>query len=173
MILPVSFESAAPTTVVVTPDDMQGWRVDTGANSTTSAFVAGPRTIGTGSVRFGPIAAEPRESKFIIGRAGTIGLDSLDSISFDHYIDPAAVNKAPERYHMNVYVDSSAVAGPPANFHDCRHDVVASTGGDGWHTVSITPSTPAVVASRVGPCGDPARRRRGRQLDLPVLPRRR
>jgi|GEM_PF-3013485 len=145
MILPVSFASAAATTVVVTPDDMQGWRVDTGANSTTSAFVAGPRTIGTGSVRFGPIAAEPRESKFIIGRAGTIGLDSLDSISFDHYIDPAAVNKAPEQYYMNVYVDS---------FHDCRYDFVASTGGDGWHTVSITPSTPAVVASRVGPCGD-------------------
>lgn len=154
-LVPVSVAQAA-TNVVVTPDDLQGWAVSPAPNATTTAFLAGPSTSGTGAVRFGPIEATPAASKFIISRAVALPTASLGGISVDYYIDPAATNKAPEQYYVNVYVDSAQDTTPPANFYECRYDYVATMGGDGWHPLSLTRSTTATtVTPREGlTCGD-------------------
>ncbi len=157
MIVPATAAHAATTTVVVTPDDLKGWAVSGAPFDTTFAFTAGPSTTGTGSVQFGPIAAAPAQSKFIIGRAGAIGVDSLGGISYDFYIDPTAANKDPKQYYLNVYVDSAHNAAAPTNFYECRYDYVPTAGTSGWNTFSITPATVAtqVPAARDGAtCGD-------------------
>jgi hypothetical protein len=154
-LVPVTAAQAA-TNVVVTPDDLQGWAVSPAPNATTTAFLAGPSTSGTGAVRFGPIAATPAASKFIIQRAVSLPTATLGGISVDYYIDPAASNKAPEQYYVNVYVDSAQDATPPANFYECRYDFVATAGGDGWHPLAVARSTTATtVTAREGlTCGD-------------------
>lgn len=145
VLAPATASAAQPgTTVVVTPDDLKGWAVSPAPNDTAFEFVAGPATSGTGAVRFGPIAATPAASKFIIQRLVTLPTGTL-GLSVDYYIDPAAANKAPEQYYVNVYVDSAQDTTPPASFYECRYDYAASVGGNGWHTLTIDPSTTATA----------------------------
>ncbi|MBW0114637.1 calcium-binding protein [Pseudonocardia abyssalis] len=154
LLVPATAAQAA-TTVVVTPEDLKGWSIAPAPNDTTTAFQAGPSTSGAGAVRFGPIAASPAASKFIIQRVATSPTATL-GLAVDYYIDPAAGNKAPEQYYVNVYVDSAQDATPPASFYECRYDYVATVGGDGWHTLTLGPSTTATaVQTREGlTCGD-------------------
>ncbi|GAA3227029.1 hypothetical protein GCM10017691_17060 [Pseudonocardia petroleophila] len=156
VLAPAAASAAQPgTTVVVTPDDLKGWAVSPAPNATAYEFVAGPQTSGTGAVRFGPIAATPAASKFIIQRLVTLPTATL-GLSVDYYIDPAAANKAPEQYYVNVYVDSAQDATPPASFYECRYDYAATAGGDGWHTLTLGASTAAtaVTAREDLTCGD-------------------
>lgn len=155
-LAPAAASAAQPgTTVVVTPDDLQGWAISPAPNSTTTEFRAGPRTSGTGAVRFGPIAATPAASKFIIQRAEARPTATL-GLAVDYYIDPAATAKAPEQFYVNVYVDSAQDGTPPTSFYECRYDYVATVGGDGWHTLTVAASTTATtVTAREGlTCGD-------------------
>lgn len=153
MLVPLAVAQAAPTTVVVTPDTPAGWVVSPAPFSTPFGFVAGPQTIGTGSVQFGPIvndptAVRPGDNKFIIGRAQVIPSQDLDSIAFDYYIDPVATNKSPNQYYLNIYTDSSQ-DGLDETFYECRFDYVATAGGDGWHPFTAADTTtPTAVATR-------------------------
>ncbi len=146
MLVPLAMAQAAPATVVVTPDDPAGWVITPAPFSTTSAFVAGPRTLGTGSVQFGPITAADARSKFIIGRAQVIPSQDFGGIAFDYYIDPAAANKAPQQYYLNIYTDS-AENGLGETFYECRYDYVATVGGNGWHTLTATAATAATAVA--------------------------
>ncbi|WP_218591806.1 calcium-binding protein [Pseudonocardia oceani] len=157
-LVPATASAAQPggaSTVVVTPDDLQGWAISPAPNSTTTEFRAGPSTLGTGALRFGPIAVTPAASKFIIGRATSLPTATA-GVAVDYYIDPAATNKAPEQYYLNVYADSAADGTPPASFYECRYDYVASVSGDGWHTLTATAATTATDVSvrENTACGD-------------------
>lgn len=107
-------------------------------------------------MEFGPIAANPPASKFVIGRGDSIVSNTFGSIALDYYIDPAAANQDPQQYYLNIYTDGSAVPGPTA-FYDCRYDYVSSTPGAGWHrhTSTFAAQTPAtgVTTPNKAVCG--------------------
>lgn len=154
VILSAPAAYAATSTVTVTPADLEGWTVgpDPSTPAPDFAFAAGPATTGTGSLQFGPIGAANPASKMIVQRVEDIAADTFGGVSFDYYIAPDATNKSPEQFYVNLYARK---ADSTASFYDCRYDYVASAGGDGWHTLSVTRAAPAVgVAARNGTtCG--------------------
>lgn len=152
MIAPATAAHAAATTVVVTPDDLNGWVVTPFPTPTSVpfAFEEGPSTVGSGSLRFGPIGATPPQNKMIVNRDQTIPAADLDSIAYDFHIDPAATNKAPAQFYLNVYVQTPATG---ARFFDCRYDYVPTTGVDGWNTFTATATATATEAANGATCG--------------------
>jgi hypothetical protein len=146
MVLPATAAHATENEIDVTPGNLQGWSVDTDTR-TDYRFVDTQQTIGKGSVRFGPISSNPSD-KFAIRRAQTIPTGDLQSISFDYYIDPSSSNVSdpitPHRFYLNLYTDSSTNPGTPG-FYECRFDYESTITGSGWHTTTITPTTPAVL----------------------------
>lgn len=153
MVVPATAH-AAPAPVVVSPDDLNGWNV-TGFPTPTSvpfAFVEGPATIGTGSLQFGPIAAEPATNKMIVNREQVIPAADFGGIAYDFYIDPDAANTDPKQFYLNVYVQTSASG---SRFFDCRYDFVPTAGTTDWNTLDISPGTVArVEAANGATCGD-------------------
>jgi Ca2+-binding RTX toxin-like protein len=150
MVLPATAAHAAPPPPLkvtsFTGNGSQGWTVDTDT-STTYDFVDTQKKIGSGSVRFGPISNNAND-KFAIRRGQTIPSGDLQSISFDYFIDPASPNAndpaTPHRFYLNLYTDSTTNDGVPG-FYECRYDYESVATGTGWHTTTITPSTPAVL----------------------------
>lgn len=144
--------AAAPgsTTVTVTPEAMNGWYIDTPAPS--FAFVAGPKTLGKGSLQFDAIPATPASSKMFVAHPESIAAADFKGLAVDFYVAPTATNKNAQQFYVNVYVDAPV---PTAQaFYDCRYDYVATTAGDGWNTLAITRTTPAIVTTKPGAtCG--------------------
>jgi hypothetical protein len=155
MVLPATAAHAAPASTLkvtsFTGAGSQGWTVDTDT-ATTNNFVTTQKTIGSGSVRFGPISTSAND-KFAIRRVQTIPSGDLQSISFDYFIDPNSSNPndaiTPHRFYLNLYTDSAANTGTPS-FYECRFDYESTLTGSGWHTTTITPSTPAVLVRPQG-----------------------
>ena len=147
---------AADSTVVVKSNDLQGWQIIPDG-TVPYAFVAGPASIGSGSLQFGPIAAAPGANKFIAVAPVTGLVADLTSFSYDFYIDaasPGGVGDA-NHFYLNIYVDSAANGiGTVATFYDCRYDSVPSVGAVGaWSTHTVTQgSTWTNVASPLAGC---------------------
>ena len=164
LLLPLS---AAPvlatgTTRVVSPSNLQGWQIIPDG-SVPYAFVAGPASIGSGSLQFGPIDGTVAANKFIMYSPYAGAVSALTSFSYDFYIDPASAGGAggAGQFYANVYVDDSANgigffgAGLTSNgFYDCRYDSVPTTGAvGGWTTNGFNQtSTWTNVGDRTGSC---------------------
>lgn len=128
----------AAGTVTVTPANLNGWQIIPDG-TVANGFVAGPASMGVGSLQFGPISGLNPANKFIL-RAPYNGLVSnLTSFSYDFYIDPASLGNH-NHFYVNVYVDSAANGiGTLATFYDCRYDSVPAGGVFGaWNTHGFT-----------------------------------
>ena len=146
LVLPTAATAyaAPPTTEIdVMPNNLQGWSVDTDT-ATTYAFVDTQHTLGTGSVRFGPISGSAPKDKFAIRHGDVIPFDQLNSISFDYLIDPSSPKATdpitPHRFYLNLYVDKADVT-TPLDFFDCRYNYESTDPSPGWHTTTIQPTT--------------------------------
>lgn len=141
--------SAATSSTVVTPEELHGWSVDTPAPA--FDFVEGPKTLGVGSLQFETIDNAPAPAeKMFVKHSESIAQGTFEGVAFDYFIAPTATNTTPAQWYLNVYVDDGSIPGPPANFYDCKYDYVATAGGDGWHTLSVTGTT---AATNVTPRG--------------------
>jgi RTX calcium-binding nonapeptide repeat (4 copies) len=140
--------AASSTTVTVTPETLNGWFVDPAAPP--YAFVAGPASIGEGSLQFTAIPAGPPTSKMFVTHNENIAVADFTGVAFDYYVDPAATNQTAQQFYLNVYVDTPVAT--TQSFYDCRYDYVATTAKDGWNTLEVSPATPAVVTAKNGTC---------------------
>jgi hypothetical protein len=147
---PAAHAVSPSTTVTVTPEALNGWFVDSPAPA--YAFVAGPKTLGKGSLQFSAVPADPAGSKMFVAHPESIAAADFEGLATDFYVAPAAANKDANQFYLNIYVDAPVPAAPA--FYDCRYGYVATTANDGWNTLAITRTTPAVVTTKPGAtCG--------------------
>ncbi|MFZ5853741.1 MAG: right-handed parallel beta-helix repeat-containing protein [Chloroflexota bacterium] len=164
LLLPVATASvaAASTTVVVKPSSLGGWQIIPDG-TVPYGFVAGPASIGSGSLQFGPIDGSVAANKFVMFPPYAGLVSDLTSVSYDFYIDPASSGGAGDATHfyVNVYVDDASNGigffgpGPSSTgFYDCRYDSVPSAGVVGaWTTHSFNQTSSwTTVINRTGTC---------------------
>lgn len=168
LLLPFSAASvlATSTTIVVSPSNLAEWEIIPDGTVPYS-FVAGPASIGSGSLQFGPIVggvtAGDGANKFIMFPPYAGLVSDLSSFSYDFYIDPASSGGAgaAAHFYVNVYVDDASndigffgSGATSTGFYDCRYDSVPPTGAVGsWTTHSFNQtSTWTNIADRTGTC---------------------
>lgn len=164
LLLPFAAASvaAASTTVIVKPSNLAGWQIIPDG-TVPHGFVAGPASIGSGSLQFGPIDGGIGANKFIMLPPYAGLVSDLTSFSYDFYIDPASAGGAgaASHFYVNVYVDDASNGigffGPgtsSSGFYDCRYDSVPPTGAvGGWTTHAFNQtSTWTNIANRTGTC---------------------
>jgi hypothetical protein len=141
---------AAAGTVTVRPADLNGWVIDPDG-TVAFGFLAGPATVGTGSLQFGPIDGTNPANKFIMFAPVDGLVSDLVSLSYDFYVGAGSY----QHFYTNVYVDSSANGvGTFATFYDCRYDLVPASGPAGsWSTNGFTATSAWTnVANPLGSC---------------------
>lgn len=89
--------AATSSTVVVTPEELQGWSVDEPAPA--YDFVEGPSSIGVGSLQFEAIDNAPAPAeKMFVKHSENIARGTFEGLAFDYQIAPTATNTAAEQW---------------------------------------------------------------------------
>ncbi len=144
---------AAPSTVVVTPLNTQGWAFsrDQGFD-TPYEFNQDQASEGIGSLYVKPITNTLNpggDDKFIAEKSIGLPVSEINSISYDFLIagngDPSDANQ----FYLNVY---TSLPVNPNSFYDCRFDYVPTVGSTAAFTTASFSSSavPTFVASRGG-----------------------
>ena len=153
---------ATVSTVVVKPTNLNGWVIEPDGVVPYS-FVAGPASIGSGSLQVGPIAGVPGTNKFVMFAPYAGLVSELTGFSYDFYLAPATPGGASDAAHfyVNLYVDDAAngigfygASATTSGFYDCRYDSAPATGTVGGWTANSFSQTSAWtnVANRTGTC---------------------
>jgi hypothetical protein len=118
--------SAADSTVKVSGDtaageNQPGWMFNRDASTSTPyEFNTDEASIGAGSLYVQPIGANPAD-KFIAEYFYLDEIANVNSISYDFKTD--STDDA-DQFYMNLYVNDGS---NPAEFYDCRYNIVPST----------------------------------------------
>jgi hypothetical protein len=145
-----TISAAAPTRVVVTPANMQGWIIPPD-NPPVPYHLNGPDDTdgGNGSFEFGPIAGVNAAKIELQPPENLFDVTTFDSLAFEYQIlAPVGIGTSSDYVYVSVYVDSAAnglgffgSAVGSTGFYDCRYTFVASSNAAGWNSMSFTGST--------------------------------
>lgn len=139
--------AAAASTVVVTPDNTQGWVFNGDPdNATPYEFSEEEASAGQGSLYVEPID-NVGAHKFIAALPLGVAATDLESVSYDFLIDGEGTADDAEQYYLNVY---TLLPDTSETFYSCRFDYVPDTGSvDDFTTAEFTATdTPTDVRSR-------------------------
>jgi hypothetical protein len=150
-VLAVSAMAAGTVTVTgnttLVENTPGGWMFNRDlGTSTPYAFVAGPASIGVGSIYVSPIGATPA-NKFIAEFFMQTPIASVNSISYDFQIGAGSPQaNAHEHFYMNVYATYGASS--PTKFYDCRYNIVPASGSTAaFTTVTFNPAASYTVTT--------------------------
>jgi hypothetical protein len=147
-------DPCAGSTVVINQTPQQcTWQFQRDAeNQTAGGFSSEAFSIGTGSLKAGPIGSSAAE-KYIAEDSIATPVADLTSIGYDFEVAGSGDPSDAQQFYMNVYatIDNSD------EFYDCKFDYVPSTGSTTAFTTATfaatdTPTTVAHRGTRIAEC---------------------